>query len=443
MTSLTAPLPFSQRHPVIALAIPAALANLAMILPGLVDTALIGQRGGAIPLGGIAIGSTLAGFVLWAFAFLRLGTAGFTAQALGASDLNEIRATFGRALTLAWLFGFILLLTMVPLAIVTIPLFGAGDAVSDLAARYFHYRLFGAPFELTNYVILGWLLGLQRVGIALVLQCFLNGLNVVLSYFLIFHLDMGVDGAAIGTAVAQAASCLAGLVVVRGLFRQFGPGSTYSSLVDLDKFFELITVNFDIFLRTLCVMFVMAYFVGLGARMDEATLAANHVLFMLLATMAQGLDGFAQSAETLAGHAVGARNRDSLTRTVFASLAWAVGIAIALGILIQISGTLLLAFFSTDPAVLDRAALYLPWLAISPVVAVWCYVLDGVFIGATRSREMRNGMFIAALGAVLAQYILIPFFGNHGLWASLMLFFALRGLTLYCWYPRILRALRD
>ncbi|WP_166645184.1 MATE family efflux transporter [Dongia mobilis] len=443
MTDLTANPALAQRYRVPALAVPAIVANLSTVLPSLVDTALIGQSGDAVPLGGIAIGTTLAGFVLWVFAFLRLGTAGFTAQALGAGDAGEIRATVGRALVLAWLFGFILLLIMVPLAIVTIPLFGASDIVADLAARYFHYRMFGAPFELTNYVILGWLLGLQRIGLVLALQLFLNGLNALLSYLLIYHMQLGVDGAAIGTAVAQSATALVGLYLVRLELRRFRAESGGTSLVDLDRLFELITVNFDIFLRTLCVMFVMSYFVGLGARMNDTTLAANHLLFALLATMAQILDGFAQSAETLAGHAVGARNRAALRQAVAHALIWGGGGAALLALGLLWGGTDILALFSADAAVIARAADFLPWLVFSPLVAVWCYVLDGVFIGATRSREMRNGMLVAALGAIVAQYFLIPAFGNHGLWAALMLFFVLRGATLYAWYPRIPRAMRE
>lgn len=443
MTDITAPLSTTQPHRVLSLAMPAMLANFSAVLPNLVDTALIGQTGDAVPLGGIAIGASLAGFILWAFAFLRLGTAGFTAQAYGAQDAGEVRATLGRGLILAWVFGFVLLLVMVPLAIVAIPLFDASDVVSDLAARYFHYRLFGAPFELTNYVILGWLLGLQRIGWALSLQVLLNGLNAILSYVLIFHFRLGVDGAAIATSVSHFVTAAAGLYIAYRLLRLLPKPSDSTSRVDLDKFFELATVNFNIFVRTLCVMFIMAYFVGLGARMDDVTLAVNHVLFALLAAIAQTLDGFAQSAETLSGEAIGARNRPALTRAVGGSLFWAAATAVILAGILYWLGPDILGFFSADPAVLERAIPFMPWLAASPLIAVWCYILDGVFIGATRTREMRNGMILAAIGAIIAQYVLIPFFGNHGLWAALMLFFALRALTLYCWYPRIPRSLRD
>nr|WP_298686063.1 MATE family efflux transporter [uncultured Dongia sp.] len=423
------------------MAIPAILANFSAVLPNLVDTALVGQTGDAIALGGISVGASLATFVLWAFAFLRLGTAGFTAQAFGAEDGDEIKATLNRALALAWIFGFVVLLVMVPLAFVTVPLFGASEAVSDLAARYFHYRLFSAPFDLTNYVILGWLLGLQRMGRALALQLLLNGLNVILCYLLVFQFHLGVDGAAIATAIAQTVTAVVGLVVARRLLRIVPLSDTAGSLVDLDKLFVLVSVNFDIFLRTLAVMFIMVYFVGLGARMGDATLAANQVLFVLMAMIAQILDGFAQSAETLTGQAIGARDRRQLRGAVWGAFFWAFIIAAALSAVLYQYGAIVVGFFSSDPGVIIQALPYLPWLVATPVVALWCYILDGVFIGATRGREMRNGMVIAALGAIVAQYFLIPAYGNHGLWASLMLFFVLRALTLYLWYPRILRAL--
>lgn len=443
MTDTAVTFPGFKHSRILALAIPAIIANFTAVLPNLVDTALVGQTGDAVALGGISVGASLAGFVLWAFAFLRLGTSGFTAQAFGAEDGDEIKATLNRALALAWIFGFVILLVMVPLAFVAVPLFGSSEAVADLAARYFHYRLFSAPFDLTNYVILGWLLGLQRVGRALALQVLLNGLNVVLCYILVFQFHLGVDGAAIATAIAQAVTAVVGLVVARRLLRIVPLSDDSGSLVDLDKLFDLVSVNFDLFLRTLAIMFIMAYFVGLGARMGDAMLAANQVLFVLLATIAQTLDGFAQSAETLTGQAIGARNRRQLSWAVWGSLFWAVIMALVLSALIHQFGPAIIGFFSSDSGVIEHATPYLPWLAATPLVAVWCYILDGVFIGATRGREMRNGMITAAFGAIVAQYFLIPAFGNHGLWASLMLFFVLRGLTLYLWYPRIPRALAN
>lgn len=443
MTDTAVHMPRVTHARILAVALPAILANFSAVLPQLVDTALIGQLGEAVALGGISVGASLATFVLWAFAFLRLGTAGFTAQAYGAEDGDEIKATLNRALGLAWIFGFIILLVMVPLAYVTVPLFGASEAVADLAARYFHYRLFSAPFDLTNYVILGWLVGLQRMGRALSLQLLLNGLNIVLCWIFVYKLHLGVDGAAIATALAQVVTAIAGLVVARRLLRIVPLSDEAGSLIDLDKLFELVSVNFDIFLRTLAIMFVMVYFVGLGARMGNEALAANQVLFSLLATIAQALDGFAQSAETLTGQAIGARDRRQLRAAVSGSFLWALLLALLLSLLLQQQGPAIVGLFTDDPGVIAAALPYLPWLVATPLVALWCYILDGIFIGATRGREMRNSMVLSALGAIIAQYFAIPAFGNHGLWGSLMLFFVLRAVTLYVSYPRIPRSLAE
>lgn len=443
MTDLTAPQPLTPHFRVFALAGPAALANCAVVLPGIVDTVLIGRTGDAVQLGGIAIGATLAGFVLWLFGFLRLGTASFTSQAYDAGDANEVRGTFWRALTLAWGFGFILLLVMVPLAIVTIPLFGSSDLVADLAARYFHYRLFGAPFELTNYVILGWLIGLQRPGQALAFQLGVNGLDAVLSYFLVVHFRLGVDGAAIATAIAQGVTALAGLFFVYRLIRRLPESSESTTRVDLDRYFDLVSGNFYLFARTLGVMFVLAYFVGLGARMGDAALAANYILFVLLAAIIQALDGFRYSSEVLAAPAIGLRDRQGLARAANPALLWALLSGALLAALLYFTGTDILAFFSNDPPARDRAIYFLPWLVAAPVIVVWTQALEGIFIAAGRMHELRNALLLALFGALAAQYALIPLFGNHGLWAALLLFFAVRGAALYSWYQRIPRAMRE
>lgn len=441
MTDITATSPHSTLRRVLVLAIPAMLANLIAALPNLVDTALVGQTGDAVALGGISVGAALATFVLWAFAFLRLGTAGFTARAFDAEDGDEIKATLNRALTLAWVFGFVLLLVMVPIAFIAVPLFGSSEAVADLAARYFHYRLFSAPFDLTNYVILGWLVGLQRVGRALALQILLNGLNIILCYVLVFRFHLGVDGAAIATSLSQVVTAVAGIVVARRLLRIVPLSEASGSLIDLDKLFVLVSVNFDLFLRTLATMFVLVYFVGLGARMGDSTLAANQILFALLAVVIQAFDGFTHSAEKLSGQAVAAHDREQLLASTWGNLACTGATALMLSVLLYAVGPAIVACFSIDPSVIERALPFLPWLAAMPLVAFSCYVLEGVFIGAARGRDMRNDIALAALGAIVAQFLLIPIFGNHGLWASLMLFFALRAVPLAFWYPRIPRAL--
>lgn len=426
---------------ILAVALPAILANLTTVLPGLVDTAFIGQGGIAAQLGGVAIGGTFCSLILWAFGFLRTGTAGFTAQALGAGDNGEIRGTLRRAMGLAWFFGFILLLVMVPLGELVLPLYGGGEEQLDFAARYYHFRMFSAPFDLTVYVVLGWLLGLEQPRIAFALQVLLNGLNVLFCYVAVLHYNMGVDGVAISTALAQAITAVAGLVVVRRIARGIEEPRNDGQLLDVEKLVELMSVNTDIFIRTLALTFIFTYFVHLSAGLDETTLAANQILLGFMAFIANALDGFAQSAETLTGQAIGAKDPIALRQAVVGSAIWALGLAMALSATFWQVGPALLPWFNVNIEVLRVAQVYLPWLIATPLAAVTCFLLDGVYIGATRGREIRNGMLIAAGATLIAMHVLMAFFGNHGIWAALTLFYMLRGAVLVMWYPRIPRAL--
>ncbi len=426
---------------ILAVALPAILANLTTVLPGLVDTAFIGRGGVAAQLGGVAIGTTFCSLILWAFSFLRTGTAGFTAQAFGAGESGEIRGTLRRALGLAWFFGFILLLLMVPLGEIVLPLYGGGDQQLDFAARYYHFRMFSAPFDLTLYVVLGWLLGLERPKTAFALQALLNGLNVLFCYVAVMHYNLGVDGVAISTSLAQFLTAIAGLVVVRRIARGIAEPRSDNQLLDVEKLVELMSVNTDIFIRTLALTFIFTYFIHLSAGLDETTLAANQILLGFMAFIANALDGFAQSAETLTGQAIGARDPAALRRAVGGSAIWALALALALSAIFWQLGPGLLPWFNANPDVLAAAATYLPWLIVTPLAAVTCFLMDGVYIGATRGREIRNGMLLAAGTTLIAMHLLMYFLGNHGIWAALTLFYILRGTVLVLWYPRIPRAL--
>ncbi len=425
----------------LAVALPAILANLTSVLPAVVDTAWIGTTGTKIDLGGIALGTTITGFILWAFSFLRMGTAGFAAQAFGARDQGEQRSTFLRALALAIIFGFALTLLMVPLGMLAFALFNTASDALDVAGRYYHIRMFAAPFDLVLYVVIGWLLGRQRVREMVALQIFLNLLNVALCYLFVVVLGKGVDGAASATTIATAATCAVGLIVVRQQFRQLAPRSAESRLVESEKLLGLMAVNRDIFLRTLVLMAFLAYLVRLGAQMGDTVLAANHILFGFVSIIAQGLDGFAQATETLTGQAIGARDRRRLNRVVLAGSLWCLLFAVAIGAALHEWGPALLNYFSQDVDVLNTARDHFLWIAGAPLVAIWCFQLDGIYFGATRGTEIRNGMIVAAVLGFLASLALPPFFGNHGIWAALYVFYVMRALPLVVWYGRIPRAI--
>lgn len=426
---------------ILGIAIPAIIANLTSVLPGIVDTALVGRTGTAIDLGGIAIGTTITGFILWGFSFLRLGTAGFAAQAFGARDESEQRSSFLRALGLAIIFGFALILLMVPLGKLAFALFDAGTASLDVAGRYYYYRMFAAPFDLMLYVVIGWLLGRQRVRDMLALQLLLNLVNVALCYLLVIQLGMGVDGAAIATAVAMTLTAFAGLGLVRQQFRGLAPRSAESRLIESEKLLGLMAVNRDIFLRTLVLMAFLAYLVRLGAERGDAVLSANHILFGFISIVAQGLDGFAQATETLVGQAIGARDRPRLSRVVRAASFWCLIFGAAIATALYHWGPELLPLFTHDVDILKIAEEHFIWIAGAPLVAIWCFQLDGIYFGATRGREIRNGMLAAVILGLAAAVVLPMLYGNHGIWAALYVFYVMRAIPLILWYPRIPRAL--
>jgi MATE family multidrug resistance protein len=427
---------------ILSIAVPAICANLTAVLPGLVDTAFIGRTADAASIGGIAIGTNLCGFILWAFSFLRMGTAGFTAQAFGADDTLEQQTVFRRSLLLAGFFGLVLLMLMVPLNRLGLMFYNPSHMVGDYAGRYVTFRLFSAPFDLALYAVLGWLLGTQRTVIAMGLQIFLNLLNILLCALFVLWLQMGVDGAAIATAIAQGVTALLGIGVAISLQRRFsGPRPSLTAVIEPRRLIEVMAVNRDIFIRTFALMIVFTVFVRLGAQFGDVTLAANHILFGIVAMIAQGLDGFAQAAETLTGQAIGARDRHGLHRATKYAAVWAGGLAALMCLLLMAFGPLVLPAFTTSPEVLEMARRFFPWVAITPIIAVACFQLDGIYIGATRGRDMRNAMLISTLAATLIELIAAPLFHNHGLWFALMSFFLLRAVTLAAWYHRIPRLL--
>jgi MATE family multidrug resistance protein len=443
--AVQAPVSDLARQPVhrriLGIALPAIVANLTSVLPGVVDTALVGRSGTAIDLGGIALGVTITGFILWAFSFLRMGTSGFAAQAYGAHDESEQRSTFLRAFGLGIIFGFALILLMVPLGKLFFALFNTGNASLDVAGRYYYYRMFAAPFDLVLYVIIGWLLGRQRVRDMLLLQVFLNVLNIGLCYLLVAHLGWGVDGAAIATSISITASCVVGLEMVRRQFARLAPRSAESRLIESEKLLGLMAVNRDIFLRTLVLMAFLAYLVRLGAARGDATLSANHILFGFVSLISQGLDGFAQATDALVGQAVGARDRARLSRVVRAGGFWCLFFAAAASAVLHHWGPSLLPLFTHDVDILKIAETHFLWIAGLPLISIWCFQLDGVYFGATRGMEIRNGMLLAAITGLAAAFILPHFYGNHGIWMALYAFYLMRAIPLILWYPRIPRAL--
>ncbi len=422
------------------LAFPIVLSNLSTPLLGAVDTGVMGHLPDAAYVGAVAVGAMIFSFLYWGFGFLRMGTTGFTAQAFGAGDRAELRATLGRPLLLAVGLGALLIALQWPIQALAFHLVHAGDQVEALARRYYAVRIWSAPFALVNYAVLGWLLGTQRARLALLLQVTLNGANIALDLLFVVGLGWTVEGVALASVLAEMLAAALGLALCAAILRREGGRWSWARIAERARLAALFRVNRDIFLRTLSLIAAFAYFTAKGAEMGEVRLAANAILMQLQQFLSFGLDGFAHAAEILVGSAFGRRDRQALRDAVRVSTLWALGLAAVYALILAGLGPLILSAFTSIETVRAAALTYLPWMILSPFVSVWAFQLDGIFIGATRTTPMRNAMVASLAIYLLAVWVLVPWLGNHGLWLALMVFLAARGLTLGAAYPALARA---
>lgn len=423
---------------VFVIAGPAMLANLTTPLLGVVSTGAIGQLGDAALLGGVALASVAFDCVFWLFGFLRMATVAFTAQALGADDRIEIRAVLIRALLLAAVIGALLIVMRAPLASLIFSAMGGSEAVTAAATSYFHIRLWSAAFMLGNYVILGWLVGQARTGIALAIQVGINLLNMVLTVVLVLMLHWGIAGAAIATVIAETIGFASGLVIARYLL---GPNYRVAraQLFDRARWLRMLAVNRDIMIRTAALIGAFLFFTAQGARAGDRVLAANAVLYNFLMIGSFFLDGLANAAEQLCGQSFGARNRAQFARAVRLVLAWSVGFGVVVSLIFIAAGDHLIDTITTSPDVRLAAREFMWLAALAPACGVLAYCFDGVFIGASWARDMRNLMVTAFVIYIVVWYALTPW-GNAGLWTAFLAFLLARGLLQAMRYPTLVRA---
>ncbi len=412
------------------LAGPMILSNLSIPLLGLVDTAVMGHLSAPYYLGAVAVGALIFSFVFWGFGFLRMGTTGLTAQAFGREDHHELRAVLARAIVLAVALGALVLLLQRPIAAAAFALIDASAEVERYGAEYFAIRIWSAPAALVNYALIGWFLGMQRAQGPLILLLVINLSNIVLDLWFVPGLGMTVDGVAWASVIAEYLGVAVGLWLVRRYLRGH-PGTWRGMCIwDWPRLREMWLLNQNIFIRTLCLIFSFAFFTAQGARQGDLILAANAVLMNFQTLMAYGLDGLAHAAEALVGRAVGQRRHDEWRRAIATVGVWSGLVALGFSLLYWLAGEWLIALLTDQAAVREIAHEYLPWLILAPLISVWSYLFDGIFIGATRAREMRNTMLVSTLLCFLPAWYLFQGWGNHGLWAALMVFMAARGLTM-------------
>jgi multidrug resistance protein, MATE family len=423
---------------VLAIAIPMIVSNATVPLVGIADMTVIGQLNDPALLGGVSLGATIFAMLFWAFGFLRMGTTALTAQAAGAGDRAAITANLYRSLVISLAAGTVLFIFHVPATVFILQLIGGSSALQTAAAAYFGVRIMSAPATLANYALTGWFIGLARANLALVLQLFLNAINIALAIFFVLFAQMGVKGAALAAVFADYAALGAGLLIaVRMVPNNQGPRVR---LFEGQAFRRHLAVNGDIMIRTVCLMFAFTVFAAQGARLGDVALAANSVLRSLTDLSAYVLDGFAFAAEVLAGQAIGAKSLLRFRRAVFLSSVWAAALSVIVSAAFWVSGLLLIQFMTEAPSVREAAQPVLLWAILTPIAGVACFQLDGIFIGAAWTADMRN-MMLVSLAVFLAAYALLtPAFGNHGLWASLMVFYAARAATLAMRYPALEKA---
>jgi putative MATE family efflux protein len=421
--------PFVVTHAtVFRLAVPMTLAYLSTPLVGAVHTAVIGQLGAAALIGGVAVGAVIFDVLFASFNFLRGATTGLTAQALGAADGQEQRAVLVRALLVALSASGLMVLLQIPLLALGIRAMGVEGEVAEAARAYFLVRIWSAPFALANYAILGWVLGRGEAGAGLLLQMFLNGVNIAVSITLVLELGFGVEGAALATVAAEGLTAIAGLALVA--WKVGGPaGLAGLRVFDVARLRRMFAVNSDMMVRSFVLLFAFAFFTRQSAGYGEAILAANAVLMHFFLVGGYFLDGFATAAEQLAGRAVGARFRPAFERVVRLTTFWGLITALALTAVYVLLGDLLIDLMTTASDVRATARNYLIWAVLTPLAGAIAFQMDGIFIGATWSRDMRNMMLLSVLVYLLAWVALTPPFGNHGLWAALLIFLSARSIA--------------
>ena len=423
------------------IAAPMMLSNITVPLLGMVDTGVTGHLENAVYLGAVAIGSTIFGFLYSGVNFLRMGTTGITAQRFGAEDYDGLRVALGQALVVAMAIATALILLQVPLITLAMKLLGPEPEVAGFASEYFSIRIWSAPATLANYALIGWFIGLQNARVPLYIVLAINLTNIALDLVFVLLLGMKVDGVAAASVIAEFTGVAVGISFAISELRRRGGHLDVSHLTTLKEYAEFFSINANLFIRTMALMFAFAFVTAAGARMGGLILAANAILINLLHLIAFALDGLAHAAEALVGKAAGAKNRLALQRSVQLTMRWSLYVAIGFSILFWITGPIFVRVLTDIPDVVNTTLQYLPWMIAAPVIAFWAYLYDGVFVGATRAKEMRNSMLASTFLVFIPAWFAFRFLGNHGLWLALMIFMASRGLGMHIYYR--LRVLRN
>jgi multidrug resistance protein, MATE family len=423
----------------LVLAIPLIISGISTPVLGAVDTAVVGRIPDPASIGGVAIGAVIFNTMYWLLGFLRVSTSGFTAQAEGANNQNEMILSFLRPMVLALIFGLFFISLQGPILTIALTLIGGSEAVSTFASTYFSIRIWGAPFILLSYVIIGWLIGMGKVRLALATQIWMNVLNIILDLVFVLKLGMGVKGVAYATLIAEVSAVVLGAGLLYLTNREKLVHIKLSMLLDTEPILKMMKVNRDLFLRTVCLLTMTVIFTSIGASMGEVTLAANAILLQIHYIIAYLFGGFANASSILVGKAIGREDFFLYKRAYTLSAQWGLGSAILLSLSVLIFGDSIIASFTTITEVKAMSEDFLVWMLVFPLFGFWGLQLEGIFSGATEAKSIRDSIGLALIVFFIALWLFVPQYQNHGLWIAFVVFSLSRSFFLSLFIPRLTR----
>lgn len=432
--------PLTHRR-ILRIALPIVLSNATVPILGAVDLGVVGQMGEAAPIAAVGLGAIILSTVYWIFGFLRMGTVGLVGQAEGAGDAAEVSALLTRALMIALVGGVALIALQWPIAALALSLSEASPEAEALTRQYLYIRIWSAPAAIAVYALTGWLVAMERTAGIFWVQLVMNGLNIALNFLFVLGFGWGVAGVAVATVIAELTGAALGLWYCRAAFRH-PAWRDWIRVFDRARLIRMAILNTDILIRSLLLMLVFSSFTFLGSRFGDVTLAANEVLIKFMYITAYAMDGVAFAAETLIARGYGRHDPARVRRAALMTSFWGLAICVSMAGFFALAGPLLIDVMAKDAGVQETARDYIWWMVVAPLVGCAAWMLDGIFIGATRSRDMRNMMILSVAGYLIAVLTLIPIMGNHGLWLALLVSFALRGVTLGLRYPALEAAAR-
>lgn len=429
--------PITHRR-VLQIALPIVLSNATVPLLAAVDTGVVGQMGAAAPIGAVGIGGVTLTAIYWIFGFLRMGTTGLTANAVGRGETAEVAALLTRALMVGLAGGLALIVLQWPIFWGAFRISPASDEVEGLARQYMAIRIWSAPAAIAIYGITGWLIAQERTRAVLGIQVVMNGMNMGLDVLFVLGFDWGVRGVAVATVISELCGVALGLWYCRAAFR-VPAWRDWERVFDRVRLARMALVNRDILIRSMLLQVIFLSFMFFGSDFGDVQLAANQVLIQFLFITAYALDGFAFAAEAFVGQALGRGDRAALRRGSLLTGLWGLIICVVLAVVFALTGGMIIDLMAKSEPVQQAARAYLPWMVAAPIIGVASWMLDGIFIGAARSVDMRNMMAVSFVIYGIALAALMPWLGNHGLWAALLISFAARGVTLAIKYPGLER----